>query len=223
MTTTPRRLRVHARTIVSVAAIGVSLAAAATSCGVVDDGAVRAVDPPYGLSDTLAGTTTTSIPPTSSLDQTSTTGSETTVPPVQSEQARLYFIASGQLTYIAAQLPTPVTLAQLVAALQAGPPAGELGTGLRSAVPELLEIRVVTDGSGIARVELPDGFFDAMTVGDQRLVVAQLVLTLTDSRGIGQVTFDRAVPTPSGELTPPGEPLAYRDFQSLLVSSSAGG
>jgi hypothetical protein len=79
---------------------------------------------------------------------------------------------------------------------------------------------VVTDGSGVVQVILPDGFFDSVTVGtDQRLVIAQLVLTLTDSRGVGQVTFNVPVPLPSGELKPAGEPLSYRDYQSLAGSN----
>lgn len=203
------------------AALTTACLLALAACSVVDDTAVDPVDPPFGLSDTALTTTTAAV--TTTIDVSTSVGPDTTEPAVQSEQVRLYFIASGQLTYVVTQLPTPVTLAQLVSALQAGPPTGDLGTGLRSAVPALLEIRVATDGSGIAEVELPEGFFDAMTVGDQRLVVAQVVLTLTDSRGIGQVTFDQAVPKPSGELTPAGEPLAYRDFQALLVSATVVG
>lgn len=195
--------------------------AALGACSVVGDGATEPIEPPFGLSDTIETTTTSTT--TTTVASSTTIGSDTTVPLVQSEQVRLYFIASGELTYVVSQLPTPVTLAQLVAALQAGPPTGDLGTGLRSAVPSLLEIRVTTDGTGVAEVVLPDAFFDAMTVADQRLVVGQLVLTLTDSRGIGQVTFDREVPKPNGEFTPAGDPLSYRDFQSLLASANVGG
>lgn len=191
----------------------------AVACGVVDDGRVEPVSPPFGLSATLAPTTTGSTTTTAAVD-TTTVDTATTAPAVQTEQVRLYFVASGQLTYVVAQLPSPVALAQIISALQAGPPTGELGTGLRTALPLDIEIGIGTDGSGVAQVVLPDGFFDLMTVTDQRLVVAQIVLTLTDSRGIGQVTFDQAVPKPSGELTPPGEPLAYRDFQSLLSTAA---
>ncbi|MFZ9628693.1 MAG: GerMN domain-containing protein [Ilumatobacteraceae bacterium] len=201
--------------------VAVLMGTALTACRVVGEGRVESVDPPFGLADTVVSSTLAST--TTSIAPATTEGLATTEPPVQTEQVRLYFIASGRLTYVAVQLPTPVVPAQLVAALQAGPPAGDLGTGLRSALPGLLEINVSTDGSGIAEVTLPDGFFDALTVGDQRLVVAQLVLTLADSRGIGQVTFDEAVPMPSGELTRAGEPLAYRDFESLLVSASGTG
>ncbi|MFM7251928.1 MAG: GerMN domain-containing protein [Ilumatobacteraceae bacterium] len=210
------------------ACAGTLLVLALASCSVVDDRSVEPIDPPFGLDDTIAVSTSDPADTTGTTDPSGSGASTsvvpaTTEPPVQTEQVRLYFIASGRLTYVAAPLPSPVVLAQLVAALQAGPPAGDLGTGLRSAIPALLEINVTTDGSGIAEVQLPDGFFDAMTVGDQRLVVAQLVLTLTDSRGIGQVTFDEAVPKPSGELTPAGQPLAFRDFESLLVSTAGNG
>jgi hypothetical protein len=140
---------------------------------------------------------------------------------VQTEQVRLYFIASGQLTYVTAQLPSPVALPQIVAALQSGPPEGELGTGLRSAVPEEpVVITVTTDGSGVARVDLPADFFQTIPLGDQRLVTGQIVLTLTDTRGIGQVVFNLAVPKPNGEMIPAGQPLSARDFQELLNSSS---
>ena len=196
------------------------LTATVIGCSVVDDGAVDRIDPPFGLDDTLAPTTT--LASTTTELATTTTGLATTTTQVQTEQVRLYFIASGQLTYVLTPLPSPVALPQLIAALQNGPPSGALGTGLRSAVPSALvaEIRVVTDGSGVVQVILPDGFFDSVTVGtDQRLVIAQLVLTLTDSRGVGQVTFNVAVPLPSGEQKPAGEPLAYRDYQSLAGSS----
>jgi len=196
-----------------------SLATVQMACSVVEEGKVDQIDPPFGLDDTLP--TTSTIVTTTTMAATTTSGLETTTtPPVQSEQVRLYFVASRQLTSVTAQLPSPVTLPQIVAALQAGPPEGELGTGLRSTVPPLAEIDIIEDRSGVAQVELPEGFFDTISPGDQRLVIAQLVLTLTDSRGIGQVVFNQAVPKPSGEIIPAGQPLAYRDYLSLLSSTT---
>lgn len=196
-----------------------SLATVQMACSVVEEGTVDQINPPFGLDDTLP--TTSTIVTTTTMAATTTSGLETTTtPPVQSEQVRLYFVASRQLTSVTAQLPSPVTLPQIVAALQAGPPEGELGTGLRSTVPPLAEIDIIEDRSGVAQVELPEGFFDTISPGDQRLVIAQLVLTLTDSRGIGQVVFNQAVPKPSGEIIPAGQPLAYRDYLSLLSSTT---
>ena len=196
-----------------------SLATVQMACSVVEEGTVDQINPPFGLDDTLP--TTSTIVTTTTMAATTTSGLETTTtPPVQSEQVRLYFVASRQLTSVTAQLPSPVTLPQIVAALQAGPPEGELGTGLRSTVPPLAEIDIIEDRSGVAQVELPEGFFATISPGDQRLVIAQLVLTLTDSRGIGQVVFNQAVPKPSGEIIPAGQPLAYRDYLSLLSSTT---
>lgn len=196
-----------------------SLATVQMACSVVEEGTVDQINPPFGLDDTLP--TTSTIVTTTTMAATTTSGLETTTtPPVQSEQVRLYFVASRQLTSVTAQLPSPVTLPQIVAALQEGPPKGELGTGLRSTVPPLAEIDIIEDRSGVAQVELPEEFFDTISPGDQRLVIAQLVLTLTDSRGIGQVVFNQAVPKPSGEIIPAGQPLAYRDYLSLLSSTT---
>ena len=67
-------------------------------------------------------------------------------------------------------------------ALQEGPPAGDLGVGIRSAVPTKVEalINVTEDGSGVATVELPPGFFEQIPQEDQLLAIGQLVLTITE-------------------------------------------
>lgn len=194
------------------------LVAAAASCSVVDDGRLAPVNPPFGLDDTLASTTTATS--TTVAETTTTSGEETTTTGVQTEQVRLYFISSGQLTYVVTALSSPPTLAQIVAALQEGPPAGDVGRGLRSAVRADAEIAVNFTNTGIAEVQLPDGFFSVITGPDQRFAIAQLVLTLTDSRGVGQVVFDIAVPKPSGELAPAGQPLSRADFAALLEAAS---
>ena len=53
-------------------------------------------------------------------------------------------------------------------------------------------------------------------------MIGQLVLTLTDSRGIGQVEFNIAVPKASGEVVRAGAPLSRNDFVSLLVNAPRG-
>ena len=65
----------------------------------------------------------------------------------------------------------------------------------------------------------PDDFFDQVSITDQRLVIGQIVLTLTDSRGIGQVVFDQPVPKPLGEVVLAGQPLTRLDYEALLGSS----
>lgn len=194
------------------------MAAVVASCSVVEDGRVDPINPPFGLDDTIASTTTATS--TTLAETTTTSGQETTTTGVQTEQVRLYFISSGQLTYVVTALSSPPTLAQVVAALQEGPPAGDVGRGLRSAVPADALIAVNFTNTGVAEVQLPDGFFSRITGPDQRFATAQLVLTLTDSRGVGQVVFDVPVPKPSGELAPAGQALSRGDFTSLLETSN---
>lgn len=196
-----------------------TLAMITVACSVVDDGRVTDVNPPFGLDDTLPPSTTVEITTTEAV--TTTTGLETTTTDVQAETVRLYYIASGQLNFVASSLPAQFALSQLIDALMDGPPEGDLGRGLRSAIPDDVEISVTADGLGVARVVLPEGFFDTIPAGDQRLVIAQLVMTLLDnSRGIGQVTFNQQVSGPSGELIAADQLLTRVDYQTLLASAT---
>lgn len=196
---------------VTAAAVGVA------ACSVVGDGKVQRIQPQFGVEQTITTTTTTA--PTTTLLVTTTSGLEPSTTGVQTEQVRLYFIASGQLTYVTQPLPQPATPQVIMASLQAGP-QGDATVALRSAVPSAddAEIRVQVDG-GVANVILPTTFFDTIATNDQRLVIGQIVLTLTDSRGVGQVTFNLPVPKPSGELVPAGESLSRNDFAALLDSA----
>ncbi|MDO8389916.1 MAG: GerMN domain-containing protein [Actinomycetota bacterium] len=183
---------------------------AMAACSVVDDGKVSRINPPGDLDDTLPSTTSTST----TMIPTSTSGLETSTSIVQTELVRLYYIAGGQLTYVNQALPSPVVLQLIVSALQSGPPPDT--PGLRTAIPPDAVIMVrPPDGTGVARVDLPDRFFDEIAIGDQRYAIAQIVLTLTDSRGIGQVTFDLPVTKPSGEFVAAGTPVTHLDYQSL--------
>lgn len=201
-------------TRVAVALLCCTLAA----CSVVDDGKVSRINPPGDLDDTLPSTTST----TTTVLPTSTSGLETSTSLVQTQLVPLYFVAGGQLTYVNQALPSPVVLQLIVSALQSGPPPDT--PGLRSAIPLRPAILVQpSDGTGVARVDLPDNFFDEIAVGDQRFAIAQIVLTLTDSRGIGQVIFDQPVTKPSGEFVAPGKPVTHLDYEVLTGTSTVGG
>jgi hypothetical protein len=182
------------------------------ACGVVDEGKVERIDPQFGLDDTLP--TTTVIETTTTQLATTTTGLETTTTQVQTEPVDLYFVASGQLTYVQQPLAAPATLQQIIAALQRSP-AGDVGIGLTTIVPDVADIRVTTT-DGVAYITLPDGFFDLLSgLSDQRFAIAQLVLTITSSRGIGQVVFNEAVPLPFGQVRAAGQELTFSDYESL--------
>ncbi len=201
--------------------LAATLAGAAVSfgaCSVVGNGKVDTVDPPFGLDQTLPSSTT--IATTTTELATTTTGLDTSTTGVPTEAVRLYYITSGQLNFIPTPLAAGPSLGQIVAALQAGPIDNELGVGLRNAVPDDVEIKANDNNAGVAIVELPDGFFDGIPAADQRLAAAQLVLTLTDSRGIGQVQFNQAVQKPSGALAPAGELLSRSDFLALVEGAT---
>ncbi|MDO8363299.1 MAG: GerMN domain-containing protein [Actinomycetota bacterium] len=204
------------RRVIGIMVAMAALVVAGAGCGVVDDGKVDRIDPPFGLDDTTTSTSTTST----TIQLVSTTSiSTTTTEGVESEQVRLYFISGGQLTYVDRPLTSPVLLSQAIAALQEGPP--EAGIQLRSALPANVPIEVRTDGRGVAIVTLPEGFFDTIPVGDQRMVIGQIVMTLLERAGIGQVQFNQAVPKPPlGELVAAGELLTRLDYETLLPTAS---
>ena len=203
---------------IRIAILGGLLTVAAVACSVVDEGKVERIDPQFGLDDTLPSST--SIATTTTQLATTTTGLETPTTVVATEQVRLYFVTSGQLSDGTQTLASPVTFAQIIFALQLGPP--EDLAGGRTIVPSDAEIRVTTDGSGVASVTLPEGFFELIPdpANNQRLVIAQLVLTITSSRGIGQVTFNQAVPLPNGGVRAPGQQLSFSDYRIYTSSNS---
>ena len=193
------------------------LTSATVACSIVDSGRVERVSPPAELTDTLPPTTIETTTTTEAV--TTTLGLATTTTDVQAQTVDVFFIASGRLSPVPRSLPAQYALSQLIAQLQAGPPAGEVGLGLRSAIPpRLKEITASPDGSGVAQVVLPDGFFDTIPAGDQRLAVAQIVMTLlANTPGVGQVAFNLQVSGPQGELIPAGELLTRSNFMALMA------
>lgn len=197
--------------------LGLLCAVTPVACSVVDEGKVERIDPPFGLDDTLPSSTF--IETTTTQLATTTTGLETTTTNVQTEQVELYFVASGQLTYVLRLLASPVIFEQIIAALKQAP-TGDVGIGLRTIVPSEADIRVDTDGTGVAYVTLPLNFFEGLLPSDQRLVIAQLVLTITRSSGIGQVVFNVDVPLTTGQVFPAGQRLTFSDYESYTDPNS---
>lgn len=202
--------------VVTISGLAFVLAA----CSVIDDGKVQRVEPPNELTDTLPPTTTT-IPTTTSQPATSTTGLETTTTELQAQTVQLFYVAGAKLSPAPGQLPAQYALFQLLAQLQDGPPEGQLGSGLRNAIPPDVIMDASPDGTGVAQVALPEGFFDTIPAADQRLAIAQIVMTLLENTpGIGQVAFNVQVSGPGGELIPAGQLLTRADYAALLASST---
>jgi hypothetical protein len=194
-----------------------AITAISVSCSLPQKGPVEKISSnavPYGLDNTLPTTTTTSTtipllpPPTQTEPPTSI---------IRTETVKVYYVVGLQITPIERELVSPTTSTQILELLKRVP-EDDSTQGLRTAVPDLA-MSVSDDGSGVALVDLPTGFFEAAGE-DARYAIAQIVLSLRTD-GIGQVRFTLAgqpvqVPRGTGDLAQPDTPLALRDYENLL-------
>jgi spore germination protein GerM len=205
--------------------ITVMLAGLLVACGIPDSGKVSGIQDKdlRQLGDTIPTTATSTIPPTT-LEPTTTTIAVDTPTTIATEEVTLYFISGGQLKGYPRALAKPATTNQVLTALQEGPPTGDPGVGIRSVIPTrpAASLNVAPDdGSGVATIELPAGFFSQIAPEDQLLAIGQIVLTVTEVGGIGQVLFTQdgqpvGVPRRGGGFSDGNEPLARRDYEELL-------
>lgn len=197
----------------------------AAACGVPTTSEFRAVsrDGVQFDLDATSTTSSTTLPPTT-IDATSTTALETTTT-ISTEEVLIYFVAGSQLNPVTIPLARPASPSQVLAKLLEGPASlGDIGTGLRSAVPVGAQI-TVSKVSGIGIIDLPADVFDAMPTRDQRLLYAQLVLTIGRLGGIGPVQFTLAgeparVVRGDGTITEPGETVTVDDYAILLTGQA---
>lgn len=202
------------------------LVALTVACGIPSKGDVtRIADNQVGvLDDTVPTTsTTTTTTPATTIEPTTTTIAESTTTTIATEEVSLYFISGGILRALPWSLTKGASSFEVLRALQEGPPSGDIGGALRSAVPTAVQapLTITEDGSGVATVDLPANFFDIVKPEDQRWAIGQIVLTLTDIGGIGQVLFTQAgvpvgVPRGAGDFIQPGQPVPPKDYFELL-------
>ncbi len=218
------------RSRLAVGAAAAVVLALVTACGVPGESDFQQIDSediPYGLdatttSTTIASTTssassTTIARQTTTEPATTSTSTSTTVPV---EVVTLFWVTGAELFPTSRLLLSPAAPPQVLTALLEGPPEGDIAAGLRSAIPEDTEMTVGVE-RGVATVELPPAFITDVPGGEQRLAVAQIVLTLTRRGGLGQVTFTiggvpQAVPRGRGDLTEPGDLVSCDDYENLL-------
>lgn len=197
-----------------------ALLVAFSACGVPSGSSSRPIDPD-AVPSALNATTTTldpSLVPTTTTIATDQSSEPSTTVPV--EPVALFYVAGNQVVAIPRLLLSPAAPPQVLAALAEGLPTGDEAAGLRNAIPRGLMASVSVE-RGIATVDLPPTFSVDVQGSDQRLAIAQIVLTLTRRAGIGQVIFtsDRAplaVPRGRGDLTSPGGLVACDDYDNLL-------
>ncbi|HZX55135.1 MAG TPA: GerMN domain-containing protein [Ilumatobacteraceae bacterium] len=201
------------------------LAGLLVACGIPDSGKVSRIQDKdlRQLGDTIPTTAASTVPPTT-LEPTTTAAPIDPSTTIAIEEVTLYFISGGQLKGYPRALAKPATTNQVLTALQEGPPGGQPGVGIRSAIPTRAAASLNVkpdDGSGIATIELPAGFFSQIAPEDQLLAIGQIVLTVTEVGGIGQVLFSQdgqpvGVPRRGGGFSNGNEPLARRDYEELL-------
>lgn len=220
--------------LTGIGVASILLCALGAACGLGGDGELERVDSAdlFGLdetttSSTTSTTTTTTIPTmvtATSVVVDPTAGSTSTT--IATESVELFFLDGSRLTRVSIELAQEPSASRVMAALEEGPPSGEVGIGLQSVVPRNLVNSVMESGEGFASVDLANGPFDSIDQVDQRLAIAQIVLTLTRRPGIGQVTFTvdgdpLAVPGRDNVQTQPGEAVSRQDYESLLSQVDA--
>lgn len=213
------------RTIVATVAISSAVAGA---CGVSGEGELQRIgsDDLAGLDQTTttSSTTSTTVPPSTTMVNPSDAGTTTTI---STEPVQLYFLDGGRLVDISINLAGDPSASRVMTALEAGPPTDEVGIGLQTLLPPRLITSVAESGAGFATVDLASGpFVEGIQPRDQRLAIAQIVLTLTRRPGIGQVQFTLdgeplAVPGRDNVQTAPGDLVSRNDYESLLHEQSA--
>ncbi len=145
----------------------------------------------------------------------------TTTSMVQTAEVDVWFVRDDRLARVRHEVEPPVVAEVALAELLSGPDAAEQDRRLRSAIPDAQVVDGVTVSRGVASVAIGAEFAD-IPANDQLLAVAQVVLTLTDLRGVGRVVFlladsPVAVPLPSGEST--DQAVSRDDYVELLESS----
>jgi len=208
--------------------IAATLAGVLVACGIPDTGNVSRIQDKdlRQLGDTIPTTAASTIPP-STIEPTTTTTPIDPSTTIASEDVTLYFISGAQLKGYPRPLAKPATTNQVINALQEGQPTGAAGVGIRSALPTRTAAPLNVgpdDGSGIATIELPAGFFELIPQEDQLLAIGQIVLTITEVGGVGQVLFTQdgqpvGVPRKGGGFSDGNEPLARRDYEELLTTT----
>lgn len=130
---------------------------------------------------------------------------------------RLYLVRDGRLVRVPRRVPAPLTPAQQVDTLLAGPTADESADGLSSALTTMnvLDVRLQDRRATITVVDRPDQPVRA----DETLAFGQLVCTLTTQPDVGTVSFESDgqplyVPRADGSISV--NPLTIADYSGLL-------
>ena len=169
-------------------------------------------DIPFGLASPITTTTTS----------TTTVATTETSTDVVEQPIDLYFVLSSSVIRVQRNVASPASVAQALALLAEGPANDPAYAGLRTALPAGFQAEVQVT-RGVALVDATRTFLTTLQPADQRLAVAQIVLTLTSRPGVGQVIFrvdgeSIAVPRGRGDIVDPGTPVTFDDYANLVTT-----
>ena len=192
------------------------LIAVLSSCAVPSSGSYQQVsnaDIPFGLSS-----------PQTTIPQTTTTlsdpNSTESLPIAVSEPVDLFFISNSRIIKVQRNVATPANPAQALSSLVEGPSTSPEFVGLRTALPTTFTAKVDVI-RGVAQVDATRAFLNSLSGLDQKLAIAQIVLTLTSRPGVGQVLFSVegkliSVPRGRGDSVASGVAVTFDDYASLI-------
>lgn len=187
-----------------------------SSCAVPSNGSyqkVASADIPFGLDapqTTLPPTTTTISDPMST----------DTLPVAVSEPVDLFYISNSKIIKVQRNVASPANPSQALSSLVEGPSTSPEFVGLRTALPPTFAASVDVI-RGVARVDATRAFLNSLSGLDQKLAIAQIVLTLTSRPGVGQVLFSVdgkliSVPRGRGDSVASGIAVTFDDYSSLI-------
>ena len=187
-----------------------------SACAVPNSGSYSQVAPediPFGLNapqTTLPQTTTTVVDPMSA----------DSLPAAVSEPIDLFFISNSRIIKVQRNVGSPANPAQALSSLVEGPSSNPEFVGLRTALPTTF-VASVDVIRGVAQVDATRAFLDSLPGLDQKLAIAQIVLTLTSRPGVGQVLFSVegkliSVPRGRGDSVSSGVAVTFDDYSSLI-------
>lgn len=166
-------------------------------CGVGVDSAPHTVDHvPYGL--LRPATPTTSAPPAG-------------------EYVTMYLAGPQRLAAVSRELPSPLTVAAVLAALGQGPTSTQAAEGLESPLSTASPLSLVEVKATRVTVDMAKTFTQ-LTGADQAVAMAQLVYTITSLPGITTVSVriqGKRAKVPTGKGTLSGGPLDRADYATL--------
>jgi len=174
---------------------------------------VAPADIPFGLNapqTTLLQTTTTVVDPMIAE----------TLPAAVSEPIDLFFISNSRIIKVQRNVASPANPSQSLSSLVEGPNTSPEFVGLRTALPTTFAASVDVI-RGVARVDATRAFLNSLSGLDQKLAIAQIVLTLTSRPGVGQVLFSVdgkliSVPRGRGDSVASGVAVTFDDYSTLI-------